>query len=151
MDAVSYPDARVAQFVTTNFVPLRLPFDSVPYAADFNIKWTPTLITLDPDGKEHHRTVGFLGPDELIPSLLLGIGKSFFESEKFPEAIEALNKLIADHPQSASAPEAMFLLGVAKYKNTHDPMPLRHAYDRLTAEFPGNEWTKRAFPYRLIG
>jgi tetratricopeptide (TPR) repeat protein len=150
MDAVTYPDEKVADFVQNGLIPLRVPFDHKPLAADFNIKWTPTLITLDTDGKEHHRTVGFLGPEELIPSLLLGIGKSHFENERFDEAIAAFETILKDYSKSNAAPEAIYLRGVARYKNTHQPMPLREAYDKLAAEYPSSEWTHRAYPYRLI-
>jgi len=150
MDAVTYPDEKVAAFVQNDLIPLRVAFDHKPLAFDFNVKWTPTLITLDSDGKEHHRTVGFLGPEELIPSLLLGIGKSHFENERFSEAIGVFERLLKDYPKSKSAPEAMYLRGVARYKNTHDAKPLREAYDKLAAEYPSSEWTHRAYPYRLI-
>jgi tetratricopeptide (TPR) repeat protein len=150
MDAVTYPDEKVADFVQNVLIPLRVPFDHKPLAADFNIKWTPTLITLDTDGKEHHRTVGFLGPEELIPSLLLGIGKSHFENERFDKAIEAFDRLLKDCPKSNSAPEAIYVRGVARYKSTHQPKPLREAYDKLAADYPSSEWTHRAYPYRLI-
>jgi len=150
MDAVTYPDEKVASFILEQLIPLRIPHNAEPFAGDFNIKWTPTLITLDAQGSEHHRTVGFLGPDELVPSLLLGIGKTLFELERFQDAIDVLDKLIEAHPKSDSTPEAIFLRGVATYKNTHDPKPLRAAYDKLTAQFPNSEWTKRAYPYRLI-
>jgi hypothetical protein len=29
-------------------------------------------------------------------------------------------------------------------------MPLKAAYEKLQAEYPASEWTKRAYPYRLI-
>ena len=47
-------------------------------------------------------------------------------------------------------PEAIFLQGVARYKKSGDPKPLKEAYETLTADFPDNEWTKRAYPYRLL-
>jgi hypothetical protein len=150
MDAVTYPDEAVAKFIEENMIPLRVAFDHKPLAADFKVKWTPTLITLDPDGIEHHRTVGFLGPEELIASLMLGIGKSHFEREEFDKAISTFSSLLERSPKSDSTPEAIFLRGVSMYKSTHDPKPLRASYDKLSADYPDNEWTKRAFPYRLI-
>ena len=92
----------------------------------------------------------YLAPDELIPSLLLGMGKSCFENERFDEAIAYLEKILADYPKSDSAPEALYLGGVCRYKNTHDPKPLKEAYEQLRDEYPSNEWTKRAYPYRLL-
>ena len=150
MDAVTYPNDRVIRFITENMIPLRVAFDAQPLSADFNIKWTPTLITLGHDGNEHHRTVGFLAVQELIPSLLLGIGKSYFETDQFNEAIGSLEKLLEEYPESGSAPEAIFLRGVCRYKSTQNPEPLKAAYEQLTAEYPSSEWTKRAYPYRLL-
>jgi hypothetical protein len=150
MDAVTYPDEKVAAFVQGETIPLRVAFNHEPLARDFAVKWTPTLVMLDQDGTEHQRSVGFLGPDELIPWLLLGIGKTYFNTEKFEESLTVLGRLLATYPGSDCAPEAIFLRGVALYKSSHDPKPLRAAYDKLTADYPQSEWTKRAYPYRLI-
>jgi len=150
MGAVTYPDAKVIQFISDVLVPVQVLFDHKPLAERFKLVWTPTLITLDTDGQEHHRTVGFLPPEELIPSLLLGMGKSHFERDEFAEAIARFEKLLKEFPTSRSSPEAAYFLGVAGYKNTHDPKHLRVAYDRLKAEFPNSDWAQRATPYSLI-
>jgi outer membrane protein assembly factor BamD (BamD/ComL family) len=122
----------------------------MPLAKDFNVTWTPTLVSLDQNGKEHHRTVGFLPPAELIPSLLLGIAKSYLDTGRFSESLASLDKILSDYPKSKAAPEAVFLRGVAGYKNTHDPKSLRAAYDKLAADYPSSDWADRAQPYRLI-
>ena len=150
MGAVTYPDTKVIGFISENMIPVQVLFDAQPLSTDFNIKWTPTVVTLDPQGKEHHRTVGFLSPDELIPSLLLGIGKSYFETDRFDEALESLERLLGEYPKSDAAPEAIYLRGVCRYKSTNDPKPLKEAYEQLKAEYPASEWTKRAYPYRLL-
>jgi TolA-binding protein len=150
MDAVTYPDDKVISFINENMIPLRIAFDAQPLSTDFNIKWTPALITLDTQGKEHHRTVGFLAPEELLPSLLLGMAKSYFETDRFDEALASLDKLLGEYPKSDSTPEAVYLRGVCRYKSTHDPKPLKAAYEQLEADHPASEWTKRAYPYRLL-
>ena len=150
MDAVTYPNDGVVGFIQKHMIPLRVAFDDKPLSIDFSIKWTPTLLTLDSDGKEHQRTVGFLPPEELIPSLMLGIAKSDFNRERFSEALLILDNLLADHPKSNSAPEAIYLRGVCRYKSTHDPKPLKGAYEQLQANYPSSEWTTRAYPYRLL-
>ncbi len=33
---------------------------------------------------------------------------------------------------------------------SHDPRPLREAYETLKEKFPQSNWTKQADPYRLI-
>ena len=150
MDAVTYPDARVKTFFKENTIPVRVAFDHETLSKKFGIKWTPTLVCLDPEGVEHHRTVGFLDPGELIPSVLLGKAKTDFDRDNFEGAIRTLETLRSDFPKSGSTPEAIFLYGVSRYKSTHDPKPLKEAYEKLNAEYPESEWTKRAYPYRLL-
>ncbi len=150
MDAVTYPDKKVSEFILQNLIALRIPSDVKPYADDFKVTWTPTLIVLDQDGKEHHRTVGFLPPEELIPALMLGMASTCFEQQKFANALAILQDILDHHATSDAAPEAMFLKGVAGYKYTHDPKPLKEAYEQLSAQYPSSEWTKRAYPYRLL-
>ncbi|MDG4476000.1 hypothetical protein [Thiovibrio frasassiensis] len=150
MDTVTYPESKVVRFIEENFIPLRLLSDSKPYSAKFNVKWTPTLIILSPEAQEHHRTVGFFGSEELIPSLLLGLGKYHYENDRFDEALIRLEQLVAGYGISSSAPEAVFLIGVCSYKRSHDPKPLKDAYEKLNAAFPDSEWAKRAYPYRLL-
>lgn len=150
MGAVTYPNPKVVEFVQQNLIPIQVAFDAKPLSTDFNVKWTPTLITLDIEGKEHHRTVGFLPPEELIPSLMLGIAKCHFDRENFSEALSLLEKLLTNYPKSDSTPEAIYLQGVARYKSTHNPKPLKEAYEKLQAGYPSSEWTKRASPYRLL-
>jgi hypothetical protein len=150
MDAVSYPDTKVTEFINGNIVPLRVHFDAQPLSSDFNVQWTPTLVTLDRNGKEHHRTVGFFPPEELIPSLILGLAKTHFDLSEFKESLECLEKIVSDFPKSDATPEAIYLSGVSRYKSTHDAKGLKKAYELLQSRYPGSEWTKRAFPYRLL-
>ncbi len=150
MGTVTYPDSRVAEFINGRMIPVQLMYDTQPYSADFNIKWTPTIITLDENGKEHHRIVGFLPPDEFIPGLLLGIAKTNFDRDEFDNAVADLDKVINNYPRSAAAPEAVYLYGVTRYKTTHKPEPLRDAFERLRREYPSSEWAKRATPYSLL-
>ncbi|MBW2064871.1 MAG: tetratricopeptide repeat protein [Deltaproteobacteria bacterium] len=150
MDAVTYPEIAVVDFINENLIPLRIAFDAQPLATDFNVKWTPTLVTLDTSGKEHHRTVGFLGPEDLIASLLLGIGKIYYDGDNFDEARARLDKVASEYSKTSSAPEAIFFKGVCGYKGSKDPKKLKEAYEKLQSEFPESEWTKRAYPYRLL-
>jgi len=150
MDAVTYPNEKVAEFIGRNFIPLRVAFDAQPLASDFKVTWTPTLVIADANGQEHHRTVGFLSPEELIPSLLLGMAKSHFDQNQFDVALSQLEKLLTGYPKSDAAPEAIYLRGVSQYKSTHSAKPLKEAYEELQKAYPSSEWTRRAAPYRLL-
>ena len=150
MDAVTYPTPSVAAFIAESLIPIRVRYDSQPLSSRFNVQWTPTLVTLDPEGAEHHRSVGFRAPEELIPALRLGIAKCAFDAGDVARSAELLDRLAAEFPRSDAAPEAVYLRGVSRFKATHDPKALKEAYETLKAEHPGTEWEKRAYPYRLL-
>ena len=150
MDAVTYPNAAVIEYIEQNHVPLKVPHDQQPLAGDFNVKWTPTLVVLDQEGKEHHRTVGFLSPEEFIPSLLLGIGITHFDHDTFDKALACFDRVLSEYATSDAAPEAVYQRGVTLYKSSGSSQALKGAYERLAAQYPASEWTKKAYPYRLI-
>jgi hypothetical protein len=150
MGAVTYPNEKVVDFIERHVVPIQVLFDSQPLATKFNIQWTPTVITLDEEGKEHHRTIGFLSPEEFTPSLMLGVAKCHFDRGKFGEAAAMIEEILKDYPKSEAAPEAVYIRGVALYKSTHSAEHLKEIYKRLQSEYPSSEWAKRAQPYRLL-
>jgi len=149
MEAVTYPEQDVIEQMEKSAVPVRIPFDS-PLADEFVVKWTPNLIFMDRERKRHHRIIGFLSPGELIPAVLLGVGKTFLETDDFERAAGFLKKVLDGHPLSHAAPEAVYFRGVCRYKGTHDGKPLKQAYETLQSDYPNTEWAKRAAPYRLL-
>lgn len=75
----------------------------------YRIKYTPTVVVADGEGKEHHRAVGFLRPEELIPALLLGMARAHFNHERFGKALETLERALHGYPASQIAGEAELL------------------------------------------
>src|SRR5579872_7244702 len=108
MDAVSYPNPKVIDFFDKYLIGVKVAIDSQPLPKQFRVQWTPTLVLLDDKGEEHSRTVGFLPPEELLPSLMLGIGKSHFDHDEFTEAENTFQRLMAEYPKSDSSPEAAY-------------------------------------------
>ena len=150
MGAVTYPNEGVAKFVDLNFVPVQVQSANKELADKYNISWTPTILVLDADGKEHYRSVGFLQPDVFIATFELGKARYYLDREQFAEARALLEELIERCPVPEVVPEAIFYHGVASYKQSHDPKPLRQAYDTLTSKYPQSDWAKRAEPYKMI-
>jgi tetratricopeptide (TPR) repeat protein len=150
MDAVAYPDTAVIEFVNKNIVPLRVPSNDPELSRKYRIKWTPCLLILDKDGLEHSRTLGFFWPQELIPSLLLGMGKAYFNQPARPKAISCFERIIAEYPQSFPVQEAIYLKGVSSFIEGHDRENLIGIYDRLVSEHPNSQWLMRADPYRFL-
>lgn len=150
MGAVTYPNERVAKFISLNFVPLQVQTSDTAMMERYMVKWTPTLLVLDADGREHFRTVGFFAPDDLIAKFMVGKGHWYLDLEQFPEARAMFEEVISCYPDGEAAAEAVFFGGVTGYKMSHDPKPLRAAYDLLTGKFPQSTWARQAEPYRLI-
>jgi thioredoxin-related protein len=150
MGAVTYPDAGVAGFIEDRLIPVQLLYNAEPYASKYNIKWTPSILVLDESGKEHHRIVGFLPPEDFVPHLLLGIAKSSFDKDELDKASSDIDTVVLTYPGSTAAPEATYLRGVIEYKKTHQAEALKRALEELKREYPSSEWAKRAAPYGLL-
>ncbi|HBG05495.1 MAG: hypothetical protein A2075_21075 [Geobacteraceae bacterium GWC2_58_44] len=150
MDAVAYINPAVIGFINENLIPVRLQASDPVFGPKFKVKWTPTLLLLDAEGTEHYRTLGFYPPQELIPSLLLGMGKAKFDQPDRPAACGYFEQILADHATSTLAPEAVYLNGVSRYIETHDVKSLIGIYDRLLDDYPNSPWLTRADPYRFL-
>jgi len=147
MDAVTYPAPAVIDFVQKKMIPLRIQSNNEAMGLKFKIRWTPTLITLDKEGNEHYRTVGFMRPEVLVNSLILGIGRMHLDKGEYQAAISDFDKLIAAPAKNDFAAQALYFRGVARYKLTNDLKPLKEAYDKLKQDYPDSEWTEKANPY----
>jgi hypothetical protein len=153
MNTGPYSDEKVQKFIQEEFIPLKSQcFWDRPteLMKKFDIKWTPTFLVHDSDGKEHHRFVGYVPVDDLFAQLGLGKGKIFFNTERYEEAIKQFQTVIERHSNAGATPEAIFLLGVARYKHSHDAKALRRVWDELSSKYPQSEWTRRAEPYSQI-
>jgi thioredoxin-related protein len=101
----------VVKFVDFNFVPVQIEVSNTALMNQFKVNWTPTIIALDSDGNEVHRVVGFLPPEEFIPTFMVAKGKWYFNAEQHPEAQGMFDEALRDFPDSAAAAEAVFSWG----------------------------------------
>lgn len=153
MNTGPYSDGKVQKFIQEEFIPARIQvFWDKPTEEmrKFGITWTPTFVVLDEEGQEHHRFVGYVPADDLMANLGLSRGKIFFDTGRMAEAILRFKTVVERHPDAGAAPEAVFLLGVAGYKHTHDAKELRRVYEKLKADYPQSEWARKAEPYSSI-
>ncbi len=153
MNAGPYSEEKVRNFLNDRFIPLRSEcFWDKPTEPmqRFGVKWTPTFLVLDAEGREHHRFVGYVPSDDLFANLGLGLGKIEYNGDRFAEAMTQFQVVIDRHPAAGPTPEAVFLHGVSGFKLTHDAKALRRVYDTLVAKYPQSEWARRADPYKTI-
>ena len=144
MDTVTYPDPRVADFIEQDCVPVRVAVKDNPELVDeYLVVWTPNVVIADGRGRVHYRVAGFLPPEEFVARLSIGTGKFLLNGKRFDEAAARFEGVAVRHPGTLPAAEALYWLGVARYKESHDPAELRPAWDRLAREFPDSEWATR--------
>jgi hypothetical protein len=116
----------------------------------YRIAWTPNIVILDMEGREHYRFTGFLPPAEMIARILLNGAKSELFLERFDIANGHLDIVLGAYRETFAMPEAVYYSGVLGYLTTHEAKPLRKGFERLQKEFPQSEWTMRARPYGLL-
>jgi hypothetical protein len=131
MDNSTFSNPRVIDFIKQNVLPLRVVAPESPaIAKEFNLKRTPMWLILSADGKEHFRALGFFDADDLIAAILLGVAKALFDQERFDESLAVLDRLLAEYPTNDAIPEAVFLRGGARFKQTRNRRHLRESYER---------------------
>ena len=140
-----YPDPKVSEFVSKNFVPARFHVkeqgDAFPR---FGAQWTPTIEILDPAGKEQHRIEGFLPTDDFLAQLYLGLGHMNFKTGKFDDAEKWFESVVKNFPNSDSAAEAQYWAGVSRYQRSHNGADLKATADAFKKRYSDSTWAKKA-------
>ncbi len=150
MGAVTYPTEGMGNFIDLNFIPVQVEVSNKALMEKYQVTWTPTILVLDADGKEHYRVVGYVPPEEFIPLFMVGKARFYLDTDQHAEARATLEEMLERCPHPRAAAEAIYFLGVARYKLSHDPKPLRAAYDELKAKYADSEWVRRAEPFEKI-
>lgn len=144
MDTVTYPEGKVAEFLSSEFVPARVNVKETDEAIGlFKPTWTPTLLCLDPEGGVHYRTVGFIPPDEFVPEFLVARGLAAFNQGQYAAAMGHFAKVHREAPQSVHAPQAQYWHAVAEYKQTGSRDALLAGWRRLRERYPESYWSRK--------
>jgi len=144
MDTVTYPDSRVARFLVDHFVPARLAVKQNPrLVEEYLVAWAPNVVVADEQGKVHYRVEGYLPPEEFVARLSLGVGRYWLNRKQFAQAQERFDEVSRRHAGTDAGAEALYWLGIAQYKQSHDAAQLRPSWQRLAEQYPDNEWAKR--------
>lgn len=144
-----WPDERVVRFVVENFIPARVHVkddaaDFQKYGGKYAAQWTPTVLELDAEGVERHRIEGFLPADDFLGQLMLGRARIDFQEKKWDEAIKVFRRVYEELPDSDAAPEALYWMGVSRYKSTNDPTALKETARAFSTRYADSSWAKKA-------
>lgn len=148
-----YPDGRVAEFITGQFVPVRLhvkdqrdEFQRV--GGKYGAHWTPTVLIVDGDGEEHHRIEGFLPVNDFLSQLMLGTARAAFQHEDYVTARQLYRQVIDQSPETEAAAEALYWTGVSNYRATNDPGALKATAAAFADRYQSSSWAKKASVWR---
>jgi hypothetical protein len=146
MDAVTYPDEQVADYITKHFVPVQIDISKDQGAmAQFNAVWTPTVILRDDGGKEYRRSEGFLAPEDLLAELSLSRLQAALHKGKYDEAVSASeDAVLRAQSDPERLAEARYWAGVAAYKASGEGRDLTRHWGPLLKEMPDTAWAKKA-------
>ena len=141
----TYPDKEVADYLNQNFVPVQLSQSGfIELFKENGIIWTPTVSVLSAEGKELERWVGYLPPEEFLPRAKFAWARAAMLSGDFVAAIEAFGDINARHEKSFVAAEALYWLGVARWKASRSFDELSGEWKRLVELYPQSEAALKA-------
>ncbi len=93
MEEGTYPDPRVAGEMA-DFIAIKVDTQKrIDIESKYGIAYYPTVVFLDPRGKELSRHVGYLGPEEMVQEIKQSRGKLPKESPGF-ETLPVMAALI---------------------------------------------------------
>src|SRR5690349_1346295 len=144
MGAVTYPNLEVERMMREQFIPVQFNVVEQPEVMDrFNTPWTPTLIVLDGEGKQHRRSQGYLDAKRFLAEMALARLQAAIDRRDF-ETAERLSSEVLRYTQGdpEREPEAAYWTSVAAYKANNDPNRLIGGWNRLMEQFPESDWAR---------
>src|SRR5262245_56211419 len=125
MDAVTYPNDEVAQFLNRYVVPVKAQIDRhKDLARRYEQVWTPGLVWMDAQGEAHHRNVGYFEPHEFLAECCIGLAQVAIAQRDWDAALERLELVRSTWPESFAAPAALYWTGVAGKLRSNDAQDL---------------------------
>ncbi len=132
-------------FINNNYIPVKIHIKEQPKTFErFGAQWTPTIQVLDTDGTKRHQFEGFLPPDDFLAQLKLGLARSAFARQRWKEAESRYDDIVKTLPGSDAAPEALYWLGVSRYKGGGDATALQQTAEAFKSRYSDSTWAKKA-------
>ncbi len=132
-------------FINENFIPVKIHIKEQPKTFErFGAQWTPTIQILDPDGSKRHQIEGFLPSDDFLAQLKIGLAHSAFARQQWKEAESRYEDIVKTLPGTDAAAEALYWLGVSRYKGSGDGTFLQQTAEAFKTRYTDSTWAKKA-------
>ena len=145
---MTYPETFVAEIVN-RCVPVQL--DNSKAENDVILKryhhiWTPDIRVLNGDGDQLAEWQGYLPPAEFAARALTAFGQAHLRMRNFDAAEAHYVETLKRFPTAIAAPEALYYLGVARYRRDPESNELLHQWAMLRGRYPESEFrVKQSF------
>lgn len=147
MDAVTYPNQAVAQYLSEHFVLFKCSMEkreSWPLFRTNHIIWTPSVGLADRNGSVHYSSQGFLPPSDFLSVLKIGRARCLMAWTRSPEAIHELESAASE--ENTMTPEVLFWLSVAYFLERKDTTRMYATWEKLKSLYPDSPWAHRTYP-----
>jgi hypothetical protein len=135
----------VSAFIDKTFVPLEIHIKENPTGFHrFDVLWTPSVLIMDPFGKERVRNEGYLPMVEFRAWLDMCLARLAFVAKKWDDAEERFDGIVRQYPDSGVAAYSVYWRGVSRYKKTHDPKDLSAVTGEFKTRYQESIWAKKA-------
>ena len=144
MSAVTYSNPDIQKMLADFFVPVKIEGRSDPKIAQlFNVIATPSFVALDHSLKFHHKISGFFPPEAFVQRLRFLRAIMDLNNRNYDEAIDLLSTVVQETFEEEITPEALYQLGVARYKKTGNFADAVHEWRKIQIQFPKSIWLKK--------
>ena len=75
---------------------------------------------------------------------MLGRAKIAFQEQKWQDAEKVFRRVYEELPNTDAASEALYWMGVTRYKETGDPTALKETARAFTTRYTDSSWAKKA-------
>jgi thioredoxin-related protein len=129
LDARTYSDARVADFISSQVVPIKIDAEKgegIDIARKYAVHAYPTILLITAGGEEIDRIVGYFPAEEFLKSI-----------RDFVGGVNTLGRLKADAANHPDDPSIQYALA-SKYTGRNDIASAAGSFERILALDPRN-------------
>ncbi len=147
LDSIVYPDKNVEDVVLSYTVPVKINVtENKKDAEEYNVKWFPNLILGRVKKEkliEDYRYIGYLPVEDFVATIKIAVAICNFNDNKFSEAEKIFADVLDKYPGTTYEAEALYWLGVTKYKMKKDPAPLKELWNTILTKHSTTIWAKK--------
>ncbi len=146
---MTYPQPPVVDAIVAHSVPVQVDnskSENNKLLHSIHHIWTPDIRILYHDAAELYRWDGFLPPPEFIARTLCGFGMAYLRLKRFDQAEACYADVLTRFSTTYAASEALYYLGVTRYRRDPDSDELLTQWANLRSRYPLSEYrVKQSF------